>query len=142
MTDPRLPGPIEKSDRGYRHVQRRVLELRRSGRLPYGWISDGGQSTAVMIPHIDTALLAHVRRRCRENPDTGCWLWAGSLNRTGYNNTIPWPRYLGGDGKQRHAHALAYIAIKGPVPEGLEIDHLCRDRKCASPGTSKPSRLR
>jgi len=40
MTNPRLDEPVEKSDRGYRHVQYRVLELRRSGRLPYGWISD------------------------------------------------------------------------------------------------------
>jgi hypothetical protein len=40
MTDPRLPQPVEKSDRGYRHVQRRVVEMRRSGRLPYGWITD------------------------------------------------------------------------------------------------------
>lgn len=40
MTDPRLPEPVEKSDRGYRHVQHRCVELRRSGRLPYGWISD------------------------------------------------------------------------------------------------------
>ena len=40
MTNPRLAEPVEKSDRGYRHVQHRVLELRRDGRLPYGWISD------------------------------------------------------------------------------------------------------
>ncbi len=40
MTDPRLPEPVEKSDRGYRHVQDRCVKLRRSGRLPYGWISD------------------------------------------------------------------------------------------------------
>jgi hypothetical protein len=40
MTDPRLPEPVEKSDKGYRHVQHRVTELRRSGRLPYGWITD------------------------------------------------------------------------------------------------------
>lgn len=40
MTDPRLPEPVEKSDRGYRHVQDRVVKLRRAGRLPYGWISD------------------------------------------------------------------------------------------------------
>ena len=40
MTDPRLPEPVEKSDRGYRHVQDRVVKLRRSGRLSYGWISD------------------------------------------------------------------------------------------------------
>lgn len=40
MTDPRLPEPVEKSDRGYRHVQDRCVKLRRSGRLPYGWIAD------------------------------------------------------------------------------------------------------
>lgn len=40
MTDPRLPEPVEKSERGYRHVQHRVKELRRTGVLPYGWISD------------------------------------------------------------------------------------------------------
>ena len=40
MTNPRLPEPVEKSDRGYRHVQHRIVELRRSGRLPYGWITD------------------------------------------------------------------------------------------------------
>ena len=40
MTDPRLPEPVEKSDRGYRHVQNRVVEMRRSGAIPYGWITD------------------------------------------------------------------------------------------------------
>jgi hypothetical protein len=43
ITDPRLPEPVEKSDRGYRHIQRRCLELRRSGKIPYGWISDATQ---------------------------------------------------------------------------------------------------
>lgn len=40
MTDPRLAEPVEKSDRGYRHVQDRCVKLRRSGRLPYGWLAD------------------------------------------------------------------------------------------------------
>jgi hypothetical protein len=40
MTDPRLPEPIEKSERGYRHVQDRIVKLRRSGTIPYGWIVD------------------------------------------------------------------------------------------------------
>ena len=40
MTDPRLPEPVEKSDRGYRHVQHRVKVLREAGRLPYHWITD------------------------------------------------------------------------------------------------------
>jgi len=43
MTNPRLPEPVEKSDRGYRHVQHRVVELRRSGELPYGWITDASR---------------------------------------------------------------------------------------------------
>jgi hypothetical protein len=40
MTDPRLPQPVEKSDKGYRHVQDRCVKMRRSGALPYHWIAD------------------------------------------------------------------------------------------------------
>ena len=40
MTDPRLPEPVPKTDPGYRTVQNRCLLLRRSGAVPYGWISD------------------------------------------------------------------------------------------------------
>jgi hypothetical protein len=40
MTDPRLQEHVEKSDRGYRHVQDRCVKLRRSGAIPYGWIAD------------------------------------------------------------------------------------------------------
>jgi hypothetical protein len=43
MTDPRLPEPVEKSDRGYRHVQERLKILRRNGIVPYGWISDSSR---------------------------------------------------------------------------------------------------
>lgn len=40
MTDPRLPEYVEKSDAGYRTVQTRLKELRRTGRVPYYWITD------------------------------------------------------------------------------------------------------
>lgn len=40
MTDPRLPEPVEKSDRGYELVQRRCVQMRRDGRLKYSWIAD------------------------------------------------------------------------------------------------------
>lgn len=40
MTDPRLAEPVEKSDRGYRHVQNRCVVLRRAGLIPYNWIAD------------------------------------------------------------------------------------------------------
>jgi hypothetical protein len=40
MTNPRLPEPVEKSERGYTHVQNRLKLLRLNGKVPYGWISD------------------------------------------------------------------------------------------------------
>ncbi len=40
MTDPRLPEPVEKSDRGYAQVQDRITKMRRAGVIPYRWISD------------------------------------------------------------------------------------------------------
>lgn len=43
MTNPRLPEPVAKTDRGYRHVQYRAVELRRAGRLPYGWVTDASR---------------------------------------------------------------------------------------------------
>lgn len=43
MTNPRLPEPVEKSDRGYRHVANRTVLLRRSGALPYGHITDASR---------------------------------------------------------------------------------------------------
>jgi hypothetical protein len=44
MTDPRLREPVEKSDRGYRHVQHRIVELRRDGSIPYNWITDASRT--------------------------------------------------------------------------------------------------
>ena len=40
MTDPRLVEPVQKNHKGYEKVQRECLKLRRSGQIPYGWISD------------------------------------------------------------------------------------------------------
>jgi hypothetical protein len=40
MTDPRLDCAVEKSERGYRHVQYQITEMRKAGDLPYGWIVD------------------------------------------------------------------------------------------------------
>ena len=40
LTNPRLPEPVDKTDAGYNRVQRRLVALRRSGSIPYNWISD------------------------------------------------------------------------------------------------------
>ena len=56
------------------------------------------------------------------NQETGCWEWDACLNDAGY----------GLKGHHR-AHRLMYEKHKGPIPEGLQIDHICRNRKCINP---------
>lgn len=57
---------------------------------------------------------------------TGCWLWQGRIHH-GY----AWFRARGE--AMLHAHRFSYEHFKGPIPDGLEIDHLCRARACVNP---------
>lgn len=57
----------------------------------------------------------------------GCWLWEGSRQSNGYGHMNC------GSGRTRPAHVIAYESIKGPVPEGLVLDHLCRTPLCVNP---------
>lgn len=52
-----------------------------------------------------------------------CWLWRGRPEANGYG-------VLKVDGKSRKAHRYSYELLVGPIPEGLEIDHLCRVKNC------------
>ena len=56
----------------------------------------------------------------------GCWEWTGCLMPLGYGQ-------LRRDGKTVYAHRVMYELMVGPIPEGLFIDHLCRNRKCVRP---------
>ena len=62
-----------------------------------------------------------------------CWLWDKS-GRYGYG------RFCAGARPYRtvHAHRWAYEALIGPIPEGLELDHLCRNRACVNPVHLEP----
>lgn len=53
------------------------------------------------------------------DPVFGCVLWTGRKDRDGY----------GRDGR-RQAHIVAWEREYGPVPEGFELDHTCRERAC------------
>lgn len=67
-----------------------------------------------------------VRRR-----DRMCWEWQGSCNAKGYG-------WFWADGKNHRAHRWAYEHYVGPVPEGLQLDHLCRNTKCVRPSHLEP----
>ena len=55
-----------------------------------------------------------------------CWNWDRYIKDTGYGS-IRW------HSKNTPAHVLAYVFTKGPIPKGMEIDHLCRNRACCNP---------
>lgn len=63
-----------------------------------------------------------------DDEDNGCAYWTGNVDRLGYGHS-PSPRLAG----QALAHRWFYERYKGPIPEGLEIDHLCRHRACCNP---------
>lgn len=58
--------------------------------------------------------------------DNGCLVWARSLGHRGYG-------YVQVSGKKHFIHRLAYELAFGPIPEGLVIDHLCRNTACIEP---------
>src|ERR1035441_8724960 len=65
-------------------------------------------------------------------PDLGpCWPWTGCTSPSGYGT-------IGVRYKVRRAHVVAYEQLVGPVPDGLELDHLCRVRACCNPAHMEP----
>lgn len=56
----------------------------------------------------------------------GCHIWMAALSTDGYAQ-------LWANGRLRNAHILAHELANGPVPEGKQIDHLCRIRCCVNP---------
>ena len=60
-------------------------------------------------------------------PTSGCWLWTGAVDLGGYG--IHWV----GDGKSHRAHRFAFERLRGPIPEGMTLDHLCEVKSCVNP---------
>jgi hypothetical protein len=55
-----------------------------------------------------------------------CWTWKGSHSRNGYAR-------IKVSGRLLQAHRVMYEGLVGPIPDGLTIDHLCRNRGCVNP---------
>lgn len=61
-----------------------------------------------------------------------CWLWVGAQTGHGEYGSIVI------DGKDRRVHRVVYTLIRGTIPNGLDLDHLCRVRKCCNPDHLEP----
>ncbi len=66
-------------------------------------------------------------------PELGpCWMWIAHVNRhRGYG-------HFNAGGREGYAHRFAYELLVGPIPDGLELDHLCRVRHCVNPAHLEP----
>jgi hypothetical protein len=70
-------------------------------------------------------LAVRVAAHTRPQSD-GCLVWTGVINPKGYGRM----KVLG---RQLFAHRVAYELARGPIPTGLQLDHLCRNRACCNP---------
>lgn len=67
----------------------------------------------------------------RPEDTSACWKWSGGGAADGYS-------HMAYKGKTRRAHIVAYELFVGPVPDGLVLDHLCRNRACVNPAHLEP----
>lgn len=66
--------------------------------------------------------------RLRAEVERGCWMWSGPRHGEGYGKT----------GKNGLAHRVVYEALVGPIPDGMQLDHLCRNTGCVRPDHLEP----
>jgi len=57
---------------------------------------------------------------------SACWIWQGTLNADGYGE-------FSVSSKRKLAHRVIYERHRGAIPEGLDIDHLCKVHSCVNP---------
>ena len=79
-------------------------------------------------------LLDRAERHILRLVDVDCWFWIGALNQRGYGSI----GIVGGKAKSALAHRAIYGALRGPVNDTLDIDHLCRNPQCVNPDHLEP----
>ena len=65
-------------------------------------------------------------------PDSGCWLWVGTIGNKGYGRFGTGTTKLG-TFKSHPAHRASYQVYRGPIPDGMFVCHKCDVRSCVNP---------
>lgn len=68
------------------------------------------------------------RAKVAKCSESGCWLWTGYLMPSGYGTL--WDNEAGA---KTTAHRISHLLHIGPIPEGYQVDHLCRVKHCVNP---------
>src|SRR5438105_7122344 len=80
-------------------------------------------------PHFSERFWSKVDR----GGDADCWSWLASKDRDGYGFFC-----VSKDRPDDRAYRVAYRLLVGPIPNGLELDHLCRNPGCVNPTHLEP----
>lgn len=93
-------------------------------------VVDDVPSTVSRRARIDSRVRFWSKVERREN---GCWEWMGGRGRHGHGRFRPSPEVA-----YEAAHRFAYIHLVAEIPDGLVIDHLCRNPCCVNPAHLEP----
>lgn len=99
---------------------------RLDARPPWGSVRGGRyRRDVVELPEGSLALTFWGRLAGTDDPD-GCWFFTGCLDKDGYG-------ILKVGGFHQRAHRVAWALTNGPIPDGLQVNHLCDHPPCANP---------
>jgi hypothetical protein len=91
----------------------------------FRWKRHGDPTATTTVPSVESRFWAKVNR------SGDCWLWTAATTSAGYGQFRV-------DGRWGMAHRFAYELLVGPIPQDLQIDHLCRTPLCVNPAHLEP----
>ena len=78
------------------------------------------------MPIVESSFEERLTSRYQIDPQTGCWLWTGTMMHCGYGQ-------ISRHGRNQPAHRAMWEHQHGPIEGKLTIDHLCLNRRCVNP---------
>lgn len=93
------------------------------------WPLGAGKRVFNLI-HMLLSLPPGILDKIEPEPNSGCWLWIAYIDKHGYGKFN-----ISEHGRNRNvlAHRYVFELVRGPIPPGLQTDHLCKTRSCVNP---------
>lgn len=82
-------------------------------------------------------LLERFEEKYTPEPNSGCWLWEAAISPS-LTGIHPYGILQDANGIMRMAHRIGYELHRGPIPDGMFLDHLCRTTLCVNPFHLEP----
>ncbi len=88
------------------------------------WKRNGDPEVRQRLPYLNDPIGTIELFLDRSGGSESCWLWSGPISPEGYGRV---------GGNRLYVHRVAYEYWVGPIQDGFELDHLCRNRACGNP---------